>query len=302
MRADNREDAVVRKEVHKRFAILSNPDKPQALRAGEELAAWLSERAEVIANESCDGFDPAVMAECDFVVVLGGDGTILSTVRKLGQCQKPLIGVNMGKLGFLAEFSVEQLKVHFERIVSDDSLVSRRTMLSCRITGPGREEFQSIAVNEVAVIAGPPFRMIEVSVSVDGEHLANCRGDGLIVATPNGSTAYNLSAGGPLLDPDLGAVVITPLAAHSLSFRPIVVHMDKPISIRCPDCHKGREVGSNEPTAMVVIDGQDNVPVSKSDEVVIRKVEDCFFQLVRNPEQGQWQLLNTKLHWGATLT
>lgn len=307
VRAGNREDAVVRKDVGRRFAVLSNPDKPQARRAGEELAAWLSERAEVVANESCDGFDPAALAEADFVVVLGGDGTLLSTVRKLGRRQKPMIGVNMGKLGFLAEFSVEQLKAHFERIVTDDSLVSRRAMLSCSITGPGRQEYKNIAVNEVAVIAGPPFRMIEVSVSVAGEHLANCRGDGLIVATPNGSTAYNLSAGGPLLDPELGAVVITPLAAHSLSFRPIVVHMDKPISIRCPDCHKDRDAGaagerSNEPTAMVVIDGQDNVPVSKSDEVVVRRLENSFFQLVRNPEQGQWQLLNTKLHWGATPT
>ena len=207
----------------------------------------------------------------------------------------------MGRLGFLAEFSVRRFKENFDRIITDNSLVSERMMLECQINGPGRVSRPSLAINEVAVTAGPPFRLIEVSVSIGGEHLAVCAGDGLVVATPTGSTAYNLSAGGPILATGLQAVVITPLAAHSLSFRPIVVQLEKPITLRSRSHHAASydSVSAGDETVAVVgIDGRETIAIKADDEVVLSRTPDCF-RLLRSPIDSQWHLLNTKLNWGA---
>ena len=286
----------------KRVILLANADKARACQAGQQLRRWLTDRAQIVAD-NCDGtsLDLGNLPAADFIIVLGGDGTILSTVRHLSGHQVPLIGVNIGKLGFLAEFSLAQLKEQFDQITSNPALISRRILLNCHITGPDRTEFVSPVVNEVAVIAGPPFRMIEVSVSVADEHLAICAGDGLVVATPTGSTAYNLSAGGPILAADLTAAVINPLAAHSLSFRPIVVATDKPIILRCTGRFGPSGATHTTPgqgLAVVAIDGQDNTPLNSGDQVVITR-DSQIFQLVQNPQHGQWRLLNTKLNWGA---
>ena len=286
----------------KRIVVVGNPAKDQTRRLGSELLGWLAGRARVVAHNIDADLDLAHLPDADFVLVFGGDGTILSTVRALGENQLPVIGVNIGKLGFLAEFSVDLLKRHFDRITTDPDCTSRRTMLACRVVSTDSPEFNSIAVNELAVIAGPPFRMLEVSVSVGDEHLALCAGDGLIVATPTGSTAYNLSAGGPILAATLDAAVITPLAAHSLAFRPIVVNLDKPIVLRWRSNRRTAKVDnqteSDDNQVVVAIDGQENTPLGSRDQVILTPAR-ARFHLVHNPEQSQWSLLNTKLHWGA---
>jgi len=288
----------------KRIALVANMDKPQTQQRAVELLEWLRGQGEVVADNVHNDLDLATMPQANFVIVLGGDGTLLSTVRALGERQMPLIGVNMGKLGFLAEFSMNQLREQFGQLVNDERLISRRVMLQCRVAGAGRDEYATTAVNEVAVIAGPPFRMIEVSVSVGGDHVALCAGDGLIVATPTGSTAYNLSAGGPILAASRQAAVITPLAAHSLSFRPIVMDLSKPIVVRARNVRSRSGIGPNQEDetqsnhAVAVIDGQTNTPLSGEDELIITRAEQCF-QLVQNPAKSQWKLLNTKLNWGA---
>ncbi len=290
-------------DPRKNIILTGRFDKPQARQLGRELLDWLSQHARVVADNLDGRLDLNELPPADFLLVLGGDGTILATARALKGREIPIIGVNVGKLGFLAEFSITQLKQHFDRIVSDPELITKRMMLSCRIKGPQRpDEYVTTAVNELAVIAGPPFRMIEVSVSIADEHLALCAGDGLIVATPTGSTAYNLSAGGPILMSTLDAVVITPLAAHSLSFRPVVVNLDKLIIIRCRD-NRPAAADKNEPTSLncgvAAIDGQTTIPLKSKDEIIITQAQPRFL-LVRNPQQGQWRLLNTKLHWGAS--
>lgn len=288
------------KTNRKKIILLKNPEKAHCQEAAEDLLDWLGRHADVVAdNVQSPDLDLINSPPADYIVVLGGDGTILSTVRALGKNQIPIIGVNMGKLGFLAEFTVEQLKNNFDQITSESSSVRQRTLLQCRITGPNRKDHVTTIVNEMAVIAGPPFRMIEVSVSIGGEHLALCAGDGLIIATPTGSTAYNLSAGGPILAATLQAAVITPLAAHSLSFRPIVVNLDKPIVVRCRDSHHHQPLKKGcEGAAVVAIDGQESVALKSEDEVIITRDEACF-QLVHNPAGSQWHLLNTKLNWGT---
>jgi len=286
-------------DLQKKIILLANPGKSHTIKVARELVPWLSQRVRIVAHNLESHLDIENIPAADFIVVLGGDGSILNTVRTLGAQQIPLIGVNMGKLGFLAEFSIRQFKDQFIRIVSDEKLISKRFMLHCRIVGPNRSEFVTTAVNEVAIIAGPPFRMIEVSVKIAGENLALCAGDGLIVATPTGSTAYNLSAGGPILASTIRAAVITPLAAHSLSFRPIVVDMGKPIVLQaCDVSHQTMDNDNKNEAAVAVIDGQLNTPLNNEDELIITRAQ-ANFQLVQNPQRSQWQLLNTKLNWGA---
>ena len=287
----------------KRIILLDNPKKPQTRPVGLELYDWLSQRVQIVAHNLEHPLELAHLPEVDYLVVLGGDGTIMATARDMGTRQIPIIGVNMGKLGFLAEFTVNQFKEHFEEVVTHDALISRRVMLECRIRGPHRTEQITYAVNELAVIAGLPFRMIEVTISIGGEHLAVCAGDGVILATPTGSTAYNLSAGGPILASNLTAAVITPLAAHSLSFRPMVVNLEKSITLRYRPDHQEHTLSANDPVlsgykAVVVIDGQHADSLTGEDEIVIGRAEPRF-QLVLNPRQSQWRVLNTKLNWGA---
>ncbi len=288
----------------KKFIIVANLEKSDALELGKDLLGFLRREVCVVANNIEGRLDLGDLPEADFVTVLGGDGTILSTVRAMKTKQVPVIGVNVGKLGFLAEFSLEQMKGTLGEILAGQVEISRRIMLNCCVRGPEREqEVNVMAVNELAVMVGPPFRMIEVSIRIGDEHLALCAGDGLVVATPTGSTAYNLSAGGPILYSTLEAAVITPLAAHSLNFRPIVVQLDKPIRLRCNEI--GRRGNEDETvlkgfcsSAVIAIDGQATVALKSEDEVIITRAEPCF-QLVHNPRQSQWDLLNTKLNWGV---
>jgi len=288
-------------DKNKKVILIVNRDKPECVSVGRQLCEWLASYVTVVADNLKNKLQMDTLPLADTIVVVGGDGTILATVRELGSRQVPIIGVNMGKLGFLAEFSVEQFKEMFGQVVNhckDEKFYTSRMMLSCCISSPYREDFVSTVVNEVAVIAGPPFRMIEVAVTIGDEELALCSGDGLIVATPTGSTAYNLSAGGPILASTIDSAVITPLAAHSLSFRPIVVDLDKPITLYCRDCHENQakqQVQDN--TAVIVIDGQIHMPLKGVDKVVISKSE-TRFMLAQNPHQSQWQLLSAKLHWG----
>ena len=306
------------KADQKRIILMGNLDKSEARSLGGELLGWLQGKTQVVAENIQGEIDLRNPPPADFVITLGGDGTILATVREMAHNQLPIIGVNIGKLGFLAEFSIDQLKQHFERIMSDETMISPRIMLKCRISGPDREkEYVTNAVNELAITAGPPFRMIEVSIAIGDEHLAVCAGDGLVVSTPTGSTAYNLSAGGPILHATLDAAVITPLAAHSLNFRPMVIDLEKPIVLRCRDCHEERLAmaknrGDSDKAndgdlrslieywgpAVAAVDGQINVPLKSQDEVVITCAPERFL-LVRSPEQSQWRLLSTKLHWGV---
>ncbi|MBN1766342.1 MAG: NAD(+)/NADH kinase [Sedimentisphaerales bacterium] len=292
----------MKKTSRKKIILLINPNKPETGTTGRSLLEWLDSRAELVAHNIVRNIDYANLPPADFVIVLGGDGTILGTVRALGEKQIPIIGVNMGKLGFLAEFSIDELKQQYENIVSQEQPYTQRAMLNCRIIGPDRSDFSTTVVNEITVTAGPPFRMIEVTITIGDDYLACCAGDGLIVATSTGSTAYNLSAGGPILASSIKAAVITPLAAHSLSFRPLVVDLDKPIILRCRDAQTPGFVLPNtdeaSPGAVVVVDGQIHTFLHSKDQIIITP-SNARFLLVSNPNHNQWRLLNIKLNWGA---
>ncbi|MHC4204318.1 MAG: NAD(+)/NADH kinase [Planctomycetota bacterium] len=269
----------------------------------EEFLSFAKSKAQIVASygvedlkQTCTNTlppeDARVLDECDFAIVFGGDGSIISTARNVSRASLPVIGVNVGKLGFLAEFSVSELEDFFPRLKKGTVPIDKRMMLKCRVFSDGRskdreEKFCSAAINDIYITAGPPFRMIELKISVDGQPLAGCVTDGLIISTPTGSTAYNLSAGGPILSPKIEAVVITPICPHSLSFRPIVINADSTIEVFGVRVNEGTTIS---------IDGQVSENLSINDVVRVEK-EKSDFLIVNNPIRSKWDTLASKLSW-----
>lgn len=272
----------------RRIYLLGNPDKPAAAAELEDLQSFASSRCLVVGFGLGLDVGPAIDAHADRIVVFGGDGTLIGVTRSLGADQIPLIGVNLGKLGFLTEFSSAELKMDFERVILDESLVSRRTLLQVTVRRNGEAGDTSLAVNDCVIQAGPPFRMINLGVSINGQQLTTVRGDGLIVCTPSGSTAHNLSAGGPLMEPGVEAIVLTPLCPHSLTHRPLVVEREAVFEILMHDVNEG---------TTAIIDGQVSYPLKPGDKVTVKRYHSDF-RLVRNPRYARWHNLVTKLHWG----
>lgn len=270
-----------------RLVLFGDPKKGNVGAAIEEFVDFVRSQAEIIASCGIEKCTLEVLSNADFAVVFGGDGTIIAAARQLSQCNVPVIGVNLGKLGFLAEFSVEELKELFERIIKGKAVIEKRMMLNCRIICNGVEKFCSAAINDVFITSGPPFRMIELKMSVDGQTLAGCVSDGLVICTPTGSTAYNLSAGGPILSGKMDAMVISPICPHSLSFRPIVINADSKVEVFGMRVNEGTTVS---------VDGQISSKLSIDDVVRVQRHEGDFL-VVNNPLRTQWDTLAAKLRW-----
>lgn len=267
--------------------LFGDPKRPNALEAMDQFTAFSSGKVEVLSNCLETVCSMEILKHADYAVVFGGDGTILGAARQLCETRVPVIGVNVGKLGFLAEFSIEELQSQFERIISGDVFIEKRMIMHCNVRREGKRIFESTAVNDAVITAGAPFNMIEMKLAVNDEKLAVCCSDGIIISTPTGSTAYNLSAGGPILSANLSALVITPLCPHSLSFRPIVIKADNPVQIEL--------VRRNEQTALL-LDGQVKQGLELNDSVHIIK-HPGQFQVVNNPLRTQWDTLAGKLNW-----
>jgi NAD+ kinase len=289
-----------------KLAIFRDMRKQGVSEAIEEFLRFAKGKAEIVASygiedlkQTCTKDLPSenikVLKKCDFAIVFGGDGSIISTARNVSKASLPVIGVNVGKLGFLAEFNVAELEDFFPRLKKGTVPVDKRMMLNCRVFSDGRsrdkdEKFCSAAINDIYITAGPPFRMIELKILVDGQPLAGCVTDGLIISTPTGSTAYNLSAGGPILSPKIEAVVITPICPHSLSFRPIVINADSTIEVFGVKVNEGTTIS---------IDGQVSQNLSINDIVRVEKAESDFL-IVNNPLRSQWDTLASKLQWAKS--
>ncbi|MFC1634764.1 NAD(+)/NADH kinase [Planctomycetota bacterium] len=285
-----------------KLVIFGDPDKQGVSEAINEFVGFAKNKAEIVASygiedlkdtETCASASTKVedLKQCDYAIVFGGDGSIISTARKVSEVSVPVIGVNVGKLGFLAEFSVGELKEFFPRLVQDSIPIDRRMMLGCKVFSDRQanrsERFSSAAINDVFITAGPPFRTVELRILVNGQPLAGCVSDGLIISTPTGSTAYNLSAGGPIVSPKMDAMMITPICPHSLSFRPIVISAESTIEVMGVRVNEGTTVS---------IDGQVSLRLSIDDVVRVQR-QTCDFLIVNNPLRSQWDTLATKLRW-----
>lgn len=275
----------------RRVFLLGNATKSIVGATFDRLSRWLDDRGVLVGSDSDGHLERIREARPDLVVVLGGDGTILAAARAMDDEQAPIVGVNLGKLGYLADFTADELQRHFDQILSDDGLVSRRMMLDVIIAEPSGATWRGLAVNDCVVRAGTPFRTVSLSVALDDHPLTTIIGDGLIVATPTGSTAHNLSCGGPILEPHIEAMILTPMAPHSLSHRPVVLHSDICIHITAAETNQG---------TTAVLDGQIIRPLPSQARISVRRASERF-RHVRNPERNGWDTMINKLKWGQTL-
>ena len=268
-----------------RIFVLGNCYRPGVSEEAERLLPFLRQHADIVLYDLCQERDLSGLS-ADLTLVLGGDGAILRAARQMGYRQTPVLGVNLGKLGFLADLTPAELCSCFPRVVRGEYRVTRCLMFECVVESPGgRRTF--LGLNEIAVQTAPPFHMLELDLVVDGEPASRYSGDGLIVSTPVGSTAHSLSAGGPILGQDLGVFVVTPICPHTLTNRPVVDSADKVYTITVQ-----RASG-----AFLVIDGQESAPLSVGDVVSVRRAP-VSFGLVKVAGRSYYQTLREKLRWG----
>ena len=228
--------------------------------------------------------------QADILLAIGGDGTILSTVRRLGKNQIPIMGIHIGGLGFLSESSESNLEDSIHYVLNDEFGISKRMILKARIQLNNKEEI-FWALNDVVVDHGPSARILKTEVHVSDHYLNTYEGDGLIISTPTGSTAYSLSSGGPIIYPDVETITVTPICPHSLSARPIVLKPNENISLRFLDPFDGMSL---------IIDGQIRIKVVN--QVLVNIVRaDHFAQLVNLPSNGYFKTLRTKMGWSGNV-
>ncbi|MGH7935190.1 MAG: NAD(+)/NADH kinase [Candidatus Binataceae bacterium] len=274
-------------------------DRPaHALALAAELARWLrSQRLEVLAVPEIAeqiGANPASIREiaenADLIVVLGGDGTLLGVARLVGARESPILGINLGGLGFLTEATTDEALATLARVVAGDYEVDRRITLEAVVehgAGEARPAEHFRALNDVVIIKRALGRMLDLHVAADHMPLCSYRADGLIVATPTGSTAYALSAGGPIIFPNLGVVVLAPICPHTLSNRPVVLPDSFELEIR---------IDTDDHGAMLNCDGQESAHIDAADTIKINRGKHVV-ALVRSVHP-YFEIWRDKLHWG----
>ena len=287
----------------KRVGIVVKPHQPDALKTLCGVVEWLNKRGitllggpeierERIEHET--GCAVAVVdadklaASVDLMLVLGGDGTMIATARMLGDTEVPVLGVNYGGLGYLAEFRIEELYSALEAILAGNYGVEKRVMLAVELWRGAEPVTRNRVLNDVVINKSALARIIEIEAHLNQQFVNSFRADGLIVSTPTGSTAYNLSAGGPVIYPSMNAIVITPICPFTLSNRPIVVPDESLIELRL--------ITQNEDVALT-LDGQVGFPLKPEDRVVIRKSKTTF-NLVQPMNRNYFEVLRDKLRWG----
>mgnify|MGYP002620105006 CR=1 FL=1 len=289
----------------RRVLVVVNRSKPRVVEAVQRVRSVIEKHA-VFAGD-CDAFadgTPPNLSETDLILVLGGDGTLLAQARRFVAHGLPLIGVNMGSLGFLAEFDLDAFERQAPSLLAAQTPLATHERMLIEVTtynnGAPSPSHTEVALNDAVITAGPPYRMIELALSINGVDAARIKGDGVVVSTPVGSTGYAVSAGGAIVSPDLQAMSVTPIAAHSLAFRPLVVPGNSTIEIRVLRANQlrppnGLPTGTHGTT--LVLDGQRLHDLAAGDRVVLRRHEHPV-HLVKNPEGSYWKTLVRKMHWG----
>jgi NAD+ kinase len=286
-----------------RVGVVVKPNQPEALKTTCHLVEWLDERGlrligtpeldyESIEQEthcSIEIVEPEKLAaSVDLIVVLGGDGTMIATSRMIGDYDVPVLGINYGTLGYLAEFRIEEMFPALESILAGDYRIDTRVRLAIDLIRDEEILMHSRALNDVVINKSALARIIEIEARMDGHLISGFRADGLIISTPTGSTAYNLSAGGPVVYPSMNALVITPICPFTLSDRPIVVPDDALIELR---------LRTPNEEVVLTLDGQVGVPIQPEHRVLIRKSRTTF-KIVQPKNRNYFEVLREKLRWG----
>lgn len=286
--------------------IVAKPAHPRAVELTESLLTWLASRAVNVrldaeiaallpaaAEKDGPGFKvierSRITAECDPIIVLGGDGTLISVCRHPSPASPVIVGVNLGTLGFLTEIAVDELYPALETVLAGKAALERRNLLQVKVTraAGGSESF--FAFNDIVVNKPELARIFGTEYFVDDKFAAAVHGDGLIIATPAGSTAYSLAAGGSIVHPQVNALLITPICPHSLTNRPLVIPGNSTIRMRLASASEDEQV-------LLTVDGQQGIEIVFGDEISVTTSDRCV-QFVKNQQRNYFQILATKLKW-----
>jgi NAD+ kinase len=286
-----------------RIGIVAKRNKPEAVAVVRNLVEWLRpKRIQVYIEKEIEGLLTPTLSEgnwksverdempqhVEMMVVLGGDGTLLSVGRQVWNRNIPILGVNLGGLGFLTEITLDELYSVLERVLQDDFEINERETLKAGVIRRGKRVAEFIVLNDAVINKGALARIIDLETTIDGEYLSTFRSDGLIISTPTGSTAYNLSAGGPIVYPSLHTIIITPICPHTLTIRPIIIPDD--VKIRALLKSRDEEV-------TLTLDGQQGFTLKFEDVVEVGKAEGRIL-LIKSPYRHYFELLREKLKWG----
>lgn len=278
------------------IGILTKPQFPELETVLKQLVRWLQSQnktivlgssAAALLHEDNSHGDLALASQSELVIVLGGDGTMLSAARLVETRCTPILGVNMGGLGFLTEVTVENLYDSLEKVFTQQFFLDNRLRLQARISHHDSREDQGTALNEIVISKGTIGRMIKTHIQVDKQFVTLLRGDGVIVSSPTGSTAYSMSSGGPILDPSLQALLLTPISPHTLTHRPLLVPSDVSLEIAVTN---GVEVRA-------IFDGQIGFVMNQGDSILI-SASPHQTRLIRFPDRTYYDVLRNKLKWG----
>lgn len=282
------------------ISINFRPDDTSCLPLLHELVVYLDERKkkvllpeyDIIRNDPCSVYTVSLtefVQAPDLIIVIGGDGTFLRTARLFCGTGKPLFGINRGRLGFLTEFNPDEYRGHLETVLSGDFNVVERLVLEAVLHRDGRELQSLYFLNDAVIHKGSLSRPILVELAIDGNFLSSYTGDGLIISTPTGSTAYSLSAGGPIITPTEAKIfLMSPICPHSLAMRPMIIPASSDFRAR---------IGSNYSNLSLTIDGQEDIPIIGNDEIQIRQ-SNKNIKLITHPDKNYYSILREKLGWG----
>ena len=287
----------------KRIGIIAKQNKPEAVTITGRLVEWLQPKGvEVYIEEEIEKslrpnltapfLNPVkreeIPSHAEMIIVLGGDGTLLSVARLVGSHEVPILGVNLGGLGFLTEITLEELYRVLERVIQGDFVTDERVVFHAAVIRRGERLAEFIVLNDAVINKGALARIIDLETTINGEYLTTFKSDGLIISTPTGSTAYNLSAGGPIVYPSLHCIIITPICPHTLTNRPIMIPDD--VEVRAILKSKQQEV-------ILTLDGQQGFVLEFGDVVEVKKAEGKIL-LIKSPYRHYFEVLREKLKWG----
>jgi len=286
-----------------RIGIIAKKNKPETVTIAGDLAEWLrTKKVEVYIEEEMGKLlsqtrsqhywksikREEIPTDIEMIVVLGGDGTLLSVARQVWNKNIPILGVNLGGLGFLTEITLDELYPVLEKVLRNDFEINEREVLNAGVIRNGKRIVEFIVLNDAVINKGALARIIDLETTINGEYLSTFRSDGLIISTPTGSTAYNLSAGGPIVYPSLHTIIITPICPHTLTIRPIIIPDD--VKIRALLKSRDEEV-------TLTLDGQQGFTLEFEDVVEVGKAEGRIL-LIKSPYRQYFELLREKLKWG----
>jgi NAD+ kinase len=281
----------------KSIGILTKPKFPEVKATLQSVVSWLRARhidvildvtSAMLLGEQGGLQKTQLASRADVLLVLGGDGTMLNAARLAGERGIPILGVNMGGLGFLTEVHLDNLYPSLDRVFANDFVLDERLMLKTHVHRHGETVAQGVVLNDVVISKGTLARMIELKIAIQGQFVTNLRGDGLIISSPTGSTAYSLSAGGPIINPAVRSLMLTPVCPHTLAHRPLIVPDNVEVEVT---------LTSKDDGAMATLDGQVGIAMVQGDTAVINASERRT-QLIRFPESHYYDVLREKLKWG----